>query len=122
MGPLVWVRMYAATGDKKYISYLDEEWWKTSDLLYDIKEHLYARDASYSTKTEANGQKMFWGRGNGWVMGGIVRTLEYLPKDDLARRKSPAAHSCRLRLKRVQAYLRRGAPSYWREAKFDKWW
>lgn len=92
----------------KNISYLDEEWWKTSDLLYDTKEHLYARDASYSTKTEANGQKMFWRRGNGWVMGGIARTLEYLPKDDPARRKSPAAHSCRLRLKRVQAYLRRG--------------
>jgi len=64
-------------GDRgqKYISYLDEEWWKTSDLLYDTKEHLYARDASYSTKTEANGQKMFWGRGNGCVMGGIARTL-----------------------------------------------
>jgi rhamnogalacturonyl hydrolase YesR len=30
---------------------------------------------------------MFWGRGNGWVMGGIVRTLQYLPKDDPARAK-----------------------------------
>jgi len=87
MGPPVWARMYAATGDKRYISYLDEEWWKTSDLLYDTKEHLYARDASYLTKTEANGQRMFWARGNGWVMGGIARTLEYLPKDDPARPK-----------------------------------
>jgi Predicted unsaturated glucuronyl hydrolase involved in regulation of bacterial surface properties, and related proteins len=87
MAPPVWARMYAATGDQKYISYLDEEWWKTSDLLYDTKEHLYARDASYLTRTEANGQKMFWGRGNGWVMGGIARTLEYLPKNDPARPK-----------------------------------
>jgi len=87
MGPPVWSRMYAATGDRKYISYLDEEWWKTSDLLYDTKEHLYSRDASYLDKKEANGQKMFWGRGNGWVMGGIARTLEYLPKDDPARPK-----------------------------------
>jgi rhamnogalacturonyl hydrolase YesR len=30
---------------------------------------------------------MFWGRGNGWVMGGLARTLEYLPKDDPARPK-----------------------------------
>jgi rhamnogalacturonyl hydrolase YesR len=30
---------------------------------------------------------MFWSRGNGWVMGGLVRTLEYLPKDDPARQK-----------------------------------
>ncbi len=79
--------MYAATGDRKYIGYLDEEWAKTSDLLYDKQEHLYARDADYLTKTEANGKKMFWGRGNGWVMGGLVRTLEYLPKDDPARGK-----------------------------------
>ncbi len=87
MAPPVWSRMYAVTGDRKYISYLDEEWAKTSDLLYDRQEHLYARDAEYLTRTEANGKKMFWSRGNGWVMGGIVRTLEYLPKDDPAREK-----------------------------------
>jgi len=79
--------MYAATGDRKYIDYLDQEWAKTSDRLYDPKEHLYFRDSSYLTRTEANGKKMFWSRGNGWVMGGIVRTLQYLPKDDPAREK-----------------------------------
>jgi rhamnogalacturonyl hydrolase YesR len=87
MAPPVWSRMYAATGDKKYIGYLDGEWAKTSDLLYDKQEHLYARDADYLNKTEANGKKMFWSRGNGWVMGGIARTLDYLPKDDPARVK-----------------------------------
>jgi rhamnogalacturonyl hydrolase YesR len=87
MAPPVWSRMYAVTGDRKYIGYLDEEWAKTSDLLYDKQEHLYARDADYLTRTEANGKKMFWSRGNGWVMGGIVRTLQYLPKDDPAREK-----------------------------------
>jgi rhamnogalacturonyl hydrolase YesR len=87
MAPPVWSRMYAATGDRKYIAYLDEEWAKTSDRLYDAKEHLYARDSSYLTRTEANGKKMFWSRGNGWVMGGIIRTLKYLPKDDPARAK-----------------------------------
>lgn len=85
MAPPVWARMYAATGDKKYAVYLDKEWAKTSDLLYDKTDHLYARDKSYLTRTEANGKKMYWSRGNGWVMGGIVRTLEYLPKDDPAR-------------------------------------
>jgi unsaturated rhamnogalacturonyl hydrolase len=85
MAPPVWARMYAATGDHKYIDYLDQEWAKTSGLLYNKKEHLYSRDSSYLNKTEANGKKMFWSRGNGWVMGGIVRTLQYLPKDDPAR-------------------------------------
>ncbi len=87
MGPTVWAQMYTATGDQKYLTYLNEEWAKTSDLLYDTKEHLYARDISYLTRKEANGQKMFWGRGNGWVMGGIARTLDYLPKNDPARPK-----------------------------------
>jgi rhamnogalacturonyl hydrolase YesR len=85
MAPPVWTRMYAATGDRKYIDYLDEEWAKTSSRLYDTQEHLYARDSSYLTRTEANGKKMFWSRGNGWVMAGIVRTLQYLPNDDPAR-------------------------------------
>jgi rhamnogalacturonyl hydrolase YesR len=85
MAPPVWSRMYAATGDRKYIDYLDEEWAKTSGRLYDTQEHLYARDSTYLTRTEANGKKMFWSRGNGWVMGGIIRTLKYLPKDDPAR-------------------------------------
>jgi len=87
MAPPVWARMYAATGNRKYIDYLDEEWAKTSDRLYDAKEHLYARDSGYLTRTEANGKKMFWSRGNGWVMAGIIRTIRYLPKDDSARIK-----------------------------------
>lgn len=87
MGPPTWARMYAATGDKKYITYLDEEFAKTSDLLYDKTDHLYARDITYLTKTEKNGKKMYWSRGEGWVMGGLVRTLQFLPKDDPARTK-----------------------------------
>jgi unsaturated rhamnogalacturonyl hydrolase len=85
MAPPVWARMYAATGDRKYISYLDEEWGKTSDLLYSQQDHLYARDVTYLSKTEANGKRMYWSRGEGWVMGGLARTLEYLPKDDPRR-------------------------------------
>jgi rhamnogalacturonyl hydrolase YesR len=87
MSPPVWARMYAATGDMKYIHYLDEEFAKTSQLLYDQDAHLYSRDATYIDKKEKNGQKMFWSRGEGWVMGGLARTLEYLPKDDPARAK-----------------------------------
>ncbi len=87
MAPPLWSRMYAATGDKKYITYLDEEWAKTSARLYDTQEHLYARDSSYLPRTEANGKKIFWSRGNGWVMAGIMRTLQYLPQDDPAREK-----------------------------------
>jgi rhamnogalacturonyl hydrolase YesR len=87
MAPPTWARMYAATGDPKYISYLDEEFAKTNTLLYDSQAHLYSRDATFVEKQEKNGQKTFWSRGEGWVMGGLARTLEYLPKDDPARIK-----------------------------------
>jgi rhamnogalacturonyl hydrolase YesR len=82
MAPPVWARMYAVTGDHKYIDYLDKNWRRTSDLLYDKQEHLYARDATYIARRETNGKKIFWSRGEGWVMGGLARTLDYLPKED----------------------------------------
>jgi rhamnogalacturonyl hydrolase YesR len=77
--------MYKATGDRRYITYLDRQWRQTYDLLYDKQEHLYARDASYIPKRGPNGQKIFWSRGEGWVMGGLARTLEFLPADDANR-------------------------------------
>ncbi|HXI70415.1 MAG TPA: glycoside hydrolase family 88 protein, partial [Verrucomicrobiae bacterium] len=79
MGPPTWMRLYTATGDKKYLDFGVAEWWRTTDYLYDKDEHLYFRDSTYFKKTEANGKKVFWGRGNGWVMGGLVRVLQYLP-------------------------------------------
>jgi rhamnogalacturonyl hydrolase YesR len=116
MAPPVWSRMYAATGDRKYIGYLDEEWAKTSDLLYDKQEHLYARDADYLTRTEANGKKMFWSRGNGWVMGGIARTLDYLPKDDPARAK----YVTQLRKMAARVASLQGADGLWRAGLLDQ--
>jgi rhamnogalacturonyl hydrolase YesR len=115
MGPPVWSRMYAATGDRKYIAYLDEEWAKTSQLLYDPQAHLYSRDATYIPKTEKNGQKMFWSRGEGWVMGGLARTLEYLPKDDPARAKYET------QLKEMAAALAKiqGPDGLWRAGLLD---
>lgn len=79
MGPPTWARLYAATGDEKYLNFLVTHWWRTTDFLYDTNEHLFFRDSTYFNKREANGQKVFWGRGNGWVMGGLVRVLQSLP-------------------------------------------
>ena len=82
MAPPVWMEMYAATGDKRYLDYAVKNWWRTTDYLYDATEHLYFRDSTYFEKREANGKKVFWSRGNGWVMAGLVRVLESLPKND----------------------------------------
>lgn len=85
MAPPVWARMYKATGEHKYLDYVHEQWRRTSDQLYDQAEHLYARDAGYIGKTERNGKKIFWSRGEGWVMAGIARILDYVPADDAQR-------------------------------------
>lgn len=85
MGPPAWMRMYAATGDARYLDHAVQEWWATSDFLYDRDEHLYYRDSNYFKQREANGKKVFWARGNGWVMAGLARTLQYLPANHPAR-------------------------------------
>jgi rhamnogalacturonyl hydrolase YesR len=85
MAPPAWMRLWAATGDQRYFEFAVNNWWRTSDYLYDSKEHLYYRDSNYFDKREANGQKVFWSRGNGWVMGGLVRMLQFLPAGHPAR-------------------------------------
>jgi len=85
MAPPTWVRLYAATGNRTYLDYMVANWWQTSDFLYDRQEHLYFRDSTYFDKREQNGRKVFWSRGNGWVLAGLARVLEYLPKGHPAR-------------------------------------
>ena len=82
MAPAVWAEMGRETGDPKYVAYLNAQWHATYDLLYDKDEHLYARDATFKDKREANGKKIFWSRGEGWVLGGLARVLEQLPAND----------------------------------------
>ena len=79
MGPGAWARMTAVTGDQRYLDFALKNWWLTSDYLYDKEEHLYFRDSRYFAQKEANGKKVFWGRGNGWVLAGLVRMLQYIP-------------------------------------------
>ncbi len=80
MAPATYAGLYAATGEEKYLKFMDREFKATYDFLYDKEEKLFFRDASYFDKREANGRKVFWGRGNGWVMGGLVNILKTLPK------------------------------------------
>lgn len=87
MSPPVLLRTYAITHDHKYLDYMDHEWWLTSASLYDQQDHLYFRDSRYFTQKQANGQKLFWSRGNGWVMGGLVNVLEFMPADYPSRAK-----------------------------------
>jgi rhamnogalacturonyl hydrolase YesR len=79
MAPPALARLYEYTGDIRYLDYMNNRWWHTTAYLYDKDEHLYYRDSRYFEKREANGQKVFWGRGNGWVLGGLARVLQSMP-------------------------------------------
>jgi unsaturated rhamnogalacturonyl hydrolase len=81
MAPPVLAQLSLATHERKYLDYMDREWWITSGALYDPAEHLYYRDNRFLTMREANGQKVFWSRGNGWVLAGLAMVLERMPKD-----------------------------------------
>ena len=81
MGPTVWATMANVTGNKKYLKFMTKEYKATSDYLFDTKEDLYYRDDRYFDQREANGQKIFWGRGNGWVFAGLAIIMTELPEN-----------------------------------------
>jgi unsaturated rhamnogalacturonyl hydrolase len=87
MAPPTLAKLSRTTGEKSYLALNDKLFQETYDLLYDKEEHLFARDAGYLINTkgegkrEANGKKIFWSRGNGWVMGGLARLMSELPKN-----------------------------------------
>jgi unsaturated rhamnogalacturonyl hydrolase len=81
MAPPALVLATSATGDRRYLDFMNRMWWKTTDYLYDKDEHLYYRDSRFFDQRSANGQKIFWSRGNGWVMAGLARVLQDMPVD-----------------------------------------
>jgi unsaturated rhamnogalacturonyl hydrolase len=81
MGPPAMAAVAAATGDRKYLDLANRLWWKTTDYLYDRDEKLYFRDSRYFEQREKNGKKVFWSRGNGWVIAGLARLLQDMPAD-----------------------------------------
>ena len=90
MAPQVFARLWLITKDPKYINFMEQEFKATTDYLYDKEEHLFFRDCRYFPDApegngfahrEANGAKVFWSRGNGWVIAGLANLLNILPAD-----------------------------------------
>ena len=81
MAPPVYARIAAITDDEKYLRFMDEQFKNTVNHLYSKEDSLFFRDDSYRHKKEQNGEKIFWGRGNGWVAAGLVNLLKTLPAD-----------------------------------------
>jgi len=87
MAPPTIARLAKTTGEMKYLDYMNEMWWDAHDFLYDKEENLFYRDDRFrikedgSGRREPDGQKVFWSRGNGWVIAGIARVLDYMPEN-----------------------------------------
>lgn len=85
MAPPTLIKLSRATGDKRYAAFAHEEFAATKAYLFDDGEHLFFRDSRFIERRDAAGRKLFWSRGNGWVMAGLVRIIETLGKNDPMR-------------------------------------
>lgn len=86
MAPPAMAKLAKTLKEPSYLVWSDSLFRQTYRLLYNQEEHLFARDATYlvdasgNGKREANGKKIFWSRGNGWVLAGLARYLDEMPE------------------------------------------
>jgi len=84
MAPPTLARLSKVTGDQKYLRFMDLEYRKTVDEIYDEDESLFYRDDRFFDQRTPNGEKVFWSRGNGWVYGGLAVMIDALPDNDMS--------------------------------------
>lgn len=83
MAPPTFAKLAQVTGDPHYLDVMDRWYWETYAALFDPAEHLFYRDERFVNP--ADGNKVFWSRGNGWVLAGLARMLDVLPADHPSR-------------------------------------
>ena len=79
----VMTKLYKITRNPLYLDKLYEYICYSDSVMYDKDENLYYRDGRYvypKHKTNS-GKKDFWARGDGWVVAGLAKVLQDLPKD-----------------------------------------
>lgn len=108
VGPPALAMLARITGEDRYLDYMNGFFWDVHAELYDPQAALFYRDKRFlfgrpapaapaedvrtlrkdwvRTRT-ANGKKVLWSRGNGWVFAGLPRILAYLPEDHHMRPK-----------------------------------
>lgn len=88
MGLPIFTKLYTVTGDQRLLDKQYECFVWTDSLLFDKDDQLYYRDAKYvypKVTTACNNGKSFWARGDGWVLAGLAKVLQDLPKDSKYR-------------------------------------
>jgi rhamnogalacturonyl hydrolase YesR len=99
-----------ATGDRKYVDWMNGFFWDVHAEIFDEQAGLFYRDKRFIGQTTASGKKVLWSRGNGWAFASLPRILTYLPEDD------PSYDRFEALFKQMAASLagRQGADGLWR--------
>ncbi|WP_018631125.1 DUF4962 domain-containing protein [Niabella aurantiaca] len=85
MAPPVLAKLAKVLKDRAYLEFCDRLYAQSYNRLFNSGQGLFARDATYlpdeqgNVSSEANGKRIFWGRGNGWVIAGLARLLGEMP-------------------------------------------
>ena len=82
MATPVYAMISQITGNQEYLNYAVSEFKVTTDSLYNHDDQLFYRDLRWVGRMEESGEKLYWGRGNGWVHAGLVFMLQFTPKSD----------------------------------------
>jgi len=115
MSPPTLAQLGDATGNKKYFKYLHEMYWDTAEYLFDRDAGLFYRDQRYFYRRSKHGEKVFWSRGNGWVIAGLPRIIANLPAKDKQRESYiELFKTLAFSLKNLQ-----GADGFWRSSLLD---
>jgi unsaturated rhamnogalacturonyl hydrolase len=117
MSGSVYARFGRLSGASRYF---DKLWLMFDDMktrrgLFDSGYGLWYRDEPAKTAVTKNGQKQFWGRGNGWAMAGLARVIEQMPPD------APHRNDYVALLQRMAAALKplQGSDGLWRASLLD---
>ena len=116
MAPPVYAELARITHDAQYVKAMDHQWDRTSALLYSPQDHLFSRDKTFLDKREANGRPLYWSRGNGWVMAGLVRVIDRLPAGSPDR----ARYTNQLREMAAAVLPLQGVDGLWRAGLLDR--
>ena len=126
MGLPNFTRWATRTGNPAYLDKMDALYAWTHDLgatssvcngqskpqagLFDAAQGLWYRDCRYVGMKDANGQPVFWARGNGWVIAAMAEVLQSLPVG------SPHAsrYADMLRTMAAKLVTLQGADGFWR--------
>jgi rhamnogalacturonyl hydrolase YesR len=86
MAPPTVALLAKATGDERYLRFMDAEFKAAYDALFDPQEKLFFRDARFLRQRTSDGHKVFWSRGDGWVYAGLALVIPSLPPNHPTRK------------------------------------